>query len=111
MCVEGRVYDTAGGGPLRGWTVSLQDVGGQVRTLRSAANGVYRFSNLTVGVYTVSLRVEPGWRAVSPESSTVTVAPADLCVGVDFWNERAASEGSSAPPPPAAPNTTAVRSP
>jgi len=96
VCVSGYIVNTAGGVPLRNWVLQLQSPDGTIRTTRSNSNGRYEFADLTPGTYTVSERVEPGWRVVSPQSSVITVAPAATCVSVDFWNERQESE----PPPP-----------
>ena len=65
-CLTGHVYNVAGGVPLRNWVVQLQTPNGTVYTARSLYNGLYRFSDLAPGTYTVSERVEPGWRVVSP---------------------------------------------
>ena len=87
-CVSGHIYNTAGGVPLRNWILQLQGENGTIRTTRSYYNGLYGFTDLAPGTYTVSVQVEPGWRVVSPPSSVVTVAPGKSCVEVDFWNER-----------------------
>jgi hypothetical protein len=79
--------------------LQLQSPDGTIRTARSYYNGLYGFADLTPGAYTVSVRAEPGWRVVSPPSSSITIAPAMACVEVDFWNERI-PEGGGAPPTP-----------
>lgn len=102
-CVLGHVYNTAGKAPLFGWNITLQGPDGSTatRTARTTSAGYYRFSNLAPGVYTISERVEVGWRAISPPSSVITVALANACVEIDFWNERgdAGSGGQSGPQP------------
>lgn len=98
-CVLGHVYNSADKAPLFGWTITLQGPDGSTatRTARTTSAGYYRFSNLPAGAYTISERVEVGWRALSPQSSPVTVALASACVEIDFWNER--SEGGSGSQP------------
>jgi tetratricopeptide (TPR) repeat protein len=98
-CVSGHIYNTAGGVPLRNWVLQLQGPDGTIRTTRSYYNGLYGFADLTPGTYTVSLRVEPEWRVVSPQSSVITVAPAATCVVVDFWNEPIQHEAVPTEPP------------
>ena len=97
-CVSGHIYNVAGGVPLRNWTLQLESPDGTIDTARSYYNGLYGFTDLPPGTYTVSVRVEPGWHVVSPQSSVVTVAPATSCVEVDFWNER--SQDSAGRPTP-----------
>ena len=98
-CVLGHVYNSSGKAPLFGWTITLQGPDGSTatRTTRTTSAGYYRFSNLPAGAYTISERVEVGWRAISPQSSPVTVALTSACVEIDFWNER--SEGGPGSPP------------
>lgn len=98
-CITGTVRDVANGSPLAEWTVTLQGVNGSTLSLRSGQDGVYRFAGLVTGSYTVSQRLEPGWRAVSPLSTVVMVIPAADCVVVDFWNSREEAVGGEAPPP------------
>jgi|GEM_PF-727528 len=109
ICVGGGIYNTAGGTPLAGWTITLKDPTGAVQTQRSASNGAYQFSDLAAGVYTVSLEAQPGWRVVSPQASTVTVTPADACLKVDFWNEGGGSGAPGPTSPPSHPTPTPPR--
>ena len=97
-CVSGHIYNVAGGVPLRNWTLQLESPDGRIDTARSYYNGLYGFTDLPPGTYTVSVRVEPGWNVVSPQSSVVNVTPATSCVEVDFWNER--SQDSAGRPTP-----------
>ena len=99
-CVTGYIYNTAGGVPLRNWVLQLEGPDGTIRRTRSNSNGRYEFNGVVPGVYTVSERVEPGWRVVSPQASVITVAPAKTCVAVDFWNERNQDSGGAATAPP-----------
>ena len=96
VCESGHIYNTAGGTPLRNWVLQLQSADGTIRTTHSYYNGLYGFGDLTPGTYTVSERVEPGWRVVSPRSSVVTVTSGRACATVDFWNEHLSGE----PTPP-----------
>ncbi len=98
-CIAGTVRDTANGSPLAGWTITLQGANGATASVLSGLDGSYRFADLDTGGYTVSQRVEPGWRAVSPVSSVVMVIPAADCVLVDFWNSREEPVGGGAPVP------------
>lgn len=98
-CITGLVRDAASGSPLPDWTITLQGTNGLTVSLRSGPDGSYRFADLATGSYTVSQRLEPGWRAVSPLSSVVMVIPAADCVVVDFWNSREAPGGGGAPAP------------
>lgn len=86
-CIAGTVRNAAGATPLQRWTIVLQDAAGASVSTRSNWLGEYRFNDLPPGVYTVTEQVQGGWRALSPVSSTVTLAPASACVAVDFWNE------------------------
>ncbi len=88
VCIVGQLRDTKGGAPLARWTVTL-DGGGAAVSVRTDAGGNYRFADLAPGSYSVSERLENGWRAVSPNPTVVVLAPAAECVTVDFWNERA----------------------
>lgn len=96
-CITGAVRDVANGSPLSDWTITLQGTNGAAIVLRSGLDGSYRFTDLATGSYTVSQRLEPGWRAVSPLSSVVMVIPAADCVVVDFWNSREEPVGGGAP--------------
>lgn len=98
-CITGVVRDAASGAPLPDWTITLQGINGLVVSLRSGPDGSYRFADLATGSYTVSQRLESGWRAVSPLSSVVMVIPAADCVVVDFWNSREEPVGGGAPAP------------
>ena len=102
-CLSGHIYNTAGAVPLRNWVLQLQSPDGTVRTTRSYYNGLYGFADLVPGSYTVSVRVEPGWHTVSPQSSGITVAPAATCGEVDFWNERIPEGDGSGGSPAATP--------
>jgi hypothetical protein len=97
LCMSGRVRDAAGN-PLAGWTIVLQPPVGSSQTQRTDNNGIYQFNDLAAGTYMISELLESGWRAISPQSSTVEVVPADICLAVDFWNERL--EKSAAPARP-----------
>ncbi len=103
ICLAGRVRDTAGGA-LTGWTVSLQGMQGFSQTQRTSADGAYRFDNLTATPYTIGVTLEPGWRAVSPQSTAVTLVAANACMVVDFWNER--TDGRPGPAPTSVPAPT-----
>jgi len=107
VCVAGLVRDVRGSRPLEGWTILLQAASGAAQTQRTDHNGAYRFANLPSGTYTVSEALEPGWRAISPQASTITLAPAEDCLNVDFWNELvgAGGPGPSTPAPTAPPPT------
>ena len=108
ICLTGRVRDT-GGAALAGWTITLTGPGGLALTQRTDGAGFYRFETLAAGVYTVGETVEAGWRAVSPQSSAVTLAPAGGCVTVDFWNERSSGgPQATTEPVPTRPEPTAV---
>jgi outer membrane protein assembly factor BamD (BamD/ComL family) len=96
-CVTGQVRDTRGGAPLPGWTITLQGPGGAWLTQRTGSDGSYRFSDLAQGVYTVVETLDSNWRAVSPQTATITVSQSPDCIVVDFWNERTES---AAPKPP-----------
>jgi tetratricopeptide (TPR) repeat protein len=100
-CLAGRVRDSNGGRPLAGWTITLQEGAGLIRVQRTDSDGAYRFDNLAAGVYTVSESLEPDWRAVSPQSATVSLAAGSACVTVDFWNEHVGQpEPTPVPPSP-----------
>jgi hypothetical protein len=105
VCLAGRVRDTSGRA-LSGWTITLQGPGGLTRSQKTDTDGAYRFENLPAGTYTVSELLESGWRAVSPQSSPVNLAPASACAMVDFWNERGGQSGPSEPTPTARPTPT-----
>jgi len=92
ICVMGQVRDTNGGKPLAGWTVVLQAPGSSSRTQRTDSKGFYQFSSLQPGTYAINEQLEPNWRAVSPQASTITISPAAECTSVDFWNEHFASQ-------------------
>jgi hypothetical protein len=96
-CVSGHVYSTAGSTGLAGWTITLQEPGGAIRTVRSNRAGFYRFSELAAGAHVISVETQPGWRLVSPQSVPVDVQMVETCSGVDFWNEP---EGAGPPPTP-----------
>jgi outer membrane protein assembly factor BamD (BamD/ComL family) len=100
ICLEGGIYNTAGGGPLQGWTLTLQGQNGTEQTTRSGSDGTYRFGDMAAGAYTISMQVEPEWRAVSPQESSVTVMPAETCIRVDFWAERVTGGSAARPAPP-----------
>lgn len=106
LCVSGLVRDAGTQQPLAGWTVLLQTGSGPPQTLQTDRNGAFKFSDLSAATYTVSEQVEVGWRAISPQSSTITVAPATDCVSNDFWNEK-----SSAPASTPAPTATPLPAP
>lgn len=112
ICIEGGIYDAAGGNPLQGWSLTLQSQNGTLQGTRSDSTGAYRFGDLAAGSYTIIVQVEPEWRAISPQTSTVTVAPSVICVRVDFWAERVTGGSGTAPPtspPPTAPPPTPPR--
>jgi hypothetical protein len=102
VCLAGRVRDT-GGRALSGWTITLQGPGGLTRSQKTDADGTYRFENLAAGTYIVSELLESGWRAVSPQSSSINLAPASACAMVDFWNEHG---GQFGPTPTTKPGPT-----
>lgn len=108
-CLAGKVFNVSGATPLTGWYITLQAPDGSARTARTSSSGFYRFSDLIAGAYTVSERLEPGWRAVSPEAATVTVAPAAACVSVDFWNAQTEGGAGGQPPAPLQPSPTPER--
>jgi tetratricopeptide (TPR) repeat protein len=107
VCIAGNVLDVRGQ-PLVGWTVVLQPPAGPAQTARTSSTGFYRFANLSPGTYTVSEQLNAGWRAISPQSTTVVIAPADICYFVDFWNEKVESAGPQPPTPTATPRPTDV---
>ena len=88
-CISGNVRNAAGGVGLQGWTVTVQDPSGAVRALKTNRAGFYRFNDLGSGSHIVSLTMQEGWRAISPQTVTVEMAASPTCVGVDFWNEPA----------------------
>jgi hypothetical protein len=75
--------------PLPGWVVTLTDVSGQSRATRTNFTGVYRFTGLTPGVYTLAISMQGGWQPVSPQSQPLTLAASSTCLPVDFWLQRA----------------------
>lgn len=95
-CIYGHVYDAAGAAPLPEWIVTLTDAAGAAVRIYSGKTGQYRFDNLVPGVYELSVALPPSWRALSPQPTSVNVAPAPECVPVDFWNVRVPKE----PPTP-----------
>jgi len=102
ICLTGQVRDTHGGRPLSGWTILLTPPNGVTRARVTDADGYYRYGDLTAGVYTVSERLEVGWRAISPQSSLVVITRGAACQVMDFWNERWDAQGG----PPATPQPT-----
>lgn len=105
VCIAGNVLDTRGQ-PLVGWTVVLQPLAGPAQTAHTSSTGFYRFANLIPGTYTVSEQLNAGWRAISPQNTTVVVAPAEICYFVDFWNEKVESAGPQPPSPTSTPRPT-----
>jgi hypothetical protein len=99
-CVQGNVMNVAGASGLRGWTVRLHDATGAVKTMITSPSGFYRFTELAPGTVSVNLEVAAGWRMVSPQLSTVVVAPGATCAVVDFWGEQAPGEGPAPEPTP-----------
>lgn len=69
VAITGRVYNAITGKPgLAGWTVTLS---GAVSTaLRTDANGVYTFSGLPAGTYTVCEQIPAGWVQTAPQSGS-----------------------------------------
>jgi hypothetical protein len=54
-------------------------------------------AGLSAGSFTLTERRETGWRAVSPESTTVVLQASGDCLTVDFWNERASASPAATP--------------
>lgn len=100
ICLGGRVLNAAGGGPLRNWIVTLQAPDGTAATARSIYDGTYKFGNLAAGSYTVSIRVEAGWRMLSPVTNNVSLTPGAACAQVDFWAEGTGGDGQGSSPRP-----------
>ena len=99
-CIQGYVYDAAGGVPLQGWTVTLAHATGSAATTISGGAGQYRFDNLAPGAYRVWISLPPGWRAISPQPAAVNLVPAAECLFVDFWSVRERVDRATTPTPP-----------
>ena len=61
--------------PLSGWTVNLTNSSGLVGSVVTNASGLFRFSNLTPGNYTLSEVVQSGYVNTSAKTLNVTLQP------------------------------------
>jgi len=98
-CVQGYVFNAAGGTPLREWVVTLADGTGATRTTAAGDAGHYRFDDLAPGMYRVWTTLPPGWRAISPQPAVIDLTPAEQCHPVDFWSVRERVERVPTPTP------------
>ncbi len=75
---------------LAGWTINLeQPAGNVIKTMNTAADGTYRFENLSPSEtpYIVSEVAQKGWTQTAPSSKTYLVSLKDADVtGKDFGN-------------------------
>ena len=73
---------------LAGWTINLEQPAGKViKTVITAADGSYKFENLTPGDYVLSEVAQKGWTQTAPSSGSYSVSLKDADVtGKDFGN-------------------------
>jgi hypothetical protein len=85
----------ADGKPKPGVEVTLQDSGGNARTLTSDAVGGFAFTEVPQGAVTVSIKVPTGYHALQPKTGSLTAnVTAGATTTVQFEIE------SDVPPPP-----------
>lgn len=90
--IRGRVVDFAGN-PLENAVVN----NGQGETAVTGANGVYLFTDLITGTYTLSVSTPGGYVYRPQTDTTITVPPSRY--DVDFWAKDAdCSEATASPP-------------
>ncbi len=77
----------AGEPGLSGWTIKLKGPGNTVQTVVTGANGVYSFTGLTAGNYTLSEVMQAGWRQTL-HPSPVKVRSATAAVNKNFGNTQ-----------------------
>jgi len=79
---------------LEGWTVNLMSGSTIVANITTGPGGVYSFTNIAPGSYTVSEAIQPGWTQsypVSPGTQSVTLVSGESGpTDVDFGNWRPA---------------------
>lgn len=89
-------YDEAG---LPGWTITLQPAyGGVPKSDLTDGTGWVRFNELAPGTYVVSETPQPAWKAVTPESTTITLEASGTCSVVTFYNLQHNQYIPEAPP-------------
>lgn len=69
---------------LAGWTIELS--GDATDTEVTDVNGVYAFTGLSVGTYTVTEQQQAGWTQMTADPAPVTVGLGDVVTNVDFGN-------------------------
>ncbi len=62
---------------ISGWGITLTN-GTITQTTLTGTDGMYTFSNLVNGIYTVTEENRPGWRALGAKTLTVTINGADV---------------------------------
>jgi LysM repeat protein len=84
-CVSGYLIDSYHNPLGSGWEVTLTPEEAATQTTTTDDAGMFTFSELTGGTYTVSLNVEPGWRPFTPSEFSVTLSGVgDGCADVRF---------------------------
>jgi hypothetical protein len=81
------------GTSLSGWNITLAMPDGTKTSTLTDVNGMYKFTNLPNGTYTVAEVLQTGWTNVSPMSQIVTINGADKS-NVNFTNALMPPTGS-----------------
>jgi len=78
---------------LEGWSIYLTSGGAQVGQAITDVNGVYTFSNVAPGTYTIAEEVRAGWVQTVPAGTyVVTAGSGQLIPDKDFGNHRPTAE-------------------
>jgi LPXTG-motif cell wall-anchored protein len=104
--ISGHVYVDGTHAPLPGVTVTLKDdTGAVVATTLTDAAGLYEFTGLTTGVYTITQTQPANWDpgAVTPNNTWTVTLDSPVSAGNDF--------SESSPPDVTVPSTTTPSQP
>ncbi|MDD4580534.1 MAG: hypothetical protein PHF80_07660, partial [Methanothrix sp.] len=87
ICLSGHKFLASTGVPLAGWTITAIDSTGIVSNATTDSNGLWQICNISVGSYTVSEELKPGWTQISPNGGYNIVLKNDSISDLDFTND------------------------
>ena len=87
ICLSGHKFLASTGAPLAGWNITATDSTGIVFNATTDSNGCWVICNISIGSYTVSEELKPGWTQISPKGGYNVVLDNDSISDLDFTND------------------------
>ena len=87
ICLSGHKFLASTGAPLTSWNITATDSTGVVFNATTDSSGYWVIRNISVGSYTVSEELKPGWTQISPKGSYNVILDNDSISDLDFTND------------------------